>query len=248
MAEFGKNILYFENVTSTFDELAKHTPENGLTVVADKQTGGIGRNGRVWVSNIGGVYFSFYILPVGDAQNIPFLAIVCALAAYNTINRYTPCAIKWPNDIVTDGKKVCGILTKSAFSGDNSVYVMAGIGINANNTDFGELDYRATSLKLIMSEEIDRNKLVEEFFCEFNKIYHDLTDEEIIKQYKEACITLGSHVAVHYNTDGTVFEGKCTDVRSDGTLDVETENGVVNVNSGEVSVRGVYGYEGERYV
>lgn len=242
MADFGKNILYFDKVTSTFDELAKLSPENGLTVVADRQTGGIGRNGRAWVSDIGGAYFSFYILPEGDVQSIPFIAIVCALAVYNTVSRYAPCAIKWPNDIVVDGKKVCGILTKSAFYGDNSVYVMAGIGINANNTDFGELDYRATSLKLITGKEIDRNKLVKAFFEEFNNVYLNLSNDEIISLYKKACITLGSHVAVHYNTDGTVFEGKCIDVRVDGSLDVETKDGIVNVNSGEVSVRGIYGY------
>jgi len=242
MADFGKNILYFHKVTSTFDELVKLPPENGLAVVADSQTGGIGRNGRAWVSDVGGAYFSFYILPKGDVQSIPFLAIVCALAAHNAISRYAPCAIKWPNDIVVDGKKVCGILTKSAFYGDDSVYVMAGIGINANNTDFGELDYRATSLKLITGKEIDRNTLVEEFFVEFNKIYLNLSNEEIISRYKESCITLGSYVAVHYNTDGTVFEGKCVDVRIDGSLDIETENEIINVNAGEVSVRGVYGY------
>ncbi len=242
MADFGKNILYFDTVTSTFDELDKLPPENGLTVVADSQTGGIGRNGRAWVSDIGGAYFSFYILPESDVQSIPFLAIVCALAAYNTVSRYVPCAIKWPNDIVVDGKKVCGILTKSAFYGDNSVYVMAGIGINANNTDFGELDYRATSLKLITSKEIDRNTLVNNFFEEFNNVYLNLSNDDIICLYKKACITLGSHVAVHYNTDGTVFEGKCVDVRIDGSLDIVTENEIVNVNAGEVSVRGVYGY------
>ncbi|MBQ6999101.1 MAG: biotin--[Clostridia bacterium] len=242
MAEFGKNILYFDCVTSTFDELTKYPPENGLVVVADRQTGGIGRKGRAWVSDMGGAYFSFYILPDDKTENIPFLAIVCALAAYNTISRYTTCAIKWPNDIVSDGKKVCGILTKSAFNGDSSVYVMAGIGINANNTDFGELDYRATSLKLLAGKEIDRNKLVEEFFEEFNKIYLNLSNEEIIRLYKNACVTLGSHVAVHYNTDGTVFEGKCIDVRTDGSVDIKTENGIINVNAGEVSVRGIYGY------
>ncbi len=164
------------------------------------------------------------------------------MAAYNTISRYTTCAIKWPNDIVSGEKKVCGILTKSAFNGDSSVYVMAGIGINANNTDFGELDYRATSLKMITGKAVDRNKLVEEFFKEFNKIYLNLSNEEIINFYKTACVTLGSHVAVHYNTDGTVFEGKCIDVRTDGSVDIETENGIVNVNAGEVSVRGIYGY------
>lgn len=242
MDVFGKNILYFDCVTSTFDKLAEYSPENGLTVVADTQTGGVGRNGRAWLSNDGGVYFSFYIIPECEVTEIPFLAIVCALASYRTVGRYTPCGIKWPNDIVADGKKLCGILTKSSFAGDNSVYVMAGIGINANNTDFGELDYRASSLKSVTGKEIDRDKLLKEFFEEFEDVYFNLTKEEIIDQYSKACITPGSTVAVHYNTDGTVFKGKCVRVCADGSLDIETNKGIINVNSGEVSVRGIYGY------
>lgn len=238
---YGNKILHFDTVTSTFDKLAEYPPEDGLTVVADTQTGGVGRNGRAWMSDKGGLYFSFYVIPKGDAAEIPFIAIVCALAAYRTIARYTSCSIKWPNDIVKDGKKICGILTKSTFNGD-AVYVTAGIGINVNNSDFADLDYRATSLKNILGKEFDREIICKEFLCEFEDIYLSLTKAQIINQYSEVCVTVGEKVAVHYNTDNTVFEGRCIGVCSDGTLDIETENGTVNVNSGEVSVRGIYGY------
>ncbi len=239
---FGKKILYYDEVTSTFDELSKLPAENGLTVVAKRQTVGIGRNGRAWLSAEGGLYFSFYITPHEPSEKIPFLAIICALASYRAISKYTDCAIKWPNDIVKNGKKLCGILTKSAFSGDNSVYVMAGIGINANNTEFGELDYRADSLINVTGSEIDMNTLLREFFEKFEHIYTCLSGDEIIEEYSRVCITVGEKVAVHYNTEGTVFEGRCVGVRNDGTLDIETADGIVNVNSGEVSVRGIYGY------
>ena len=242
MSIYGKRILHFDTVTSTFDKLLEYPPENGLTVVADRQTGGIGRNGRAWLSADGGLYFSFYIIPDGDVTEIPFIAILCALAAYRTISRYTSCGIKWPNDIVKDGKKICGILTKSSFGGDNSVYVMAGIGINVNNSDFGELDYRADSLKNISGTEYDREVILKEFLADFEYIFFNLTKEQIIEQYSGVCVTVGEKVAVHYNTDGTVFEGRCIRVCTDGTLDIETDGGIVNVNSGEVSVRGVYGY------
>ena len=242
MAVFGKDILYFECVTSTFDKLAEYPPQNGLAVVAERQTGGIGRNGRAWVSDDGGLYFSFYIVPECDAEKIPFLGIVCALAAYNTVSKYITCSIKWPNDIVSNGKKVCGILNKSGFCGDSSVYVMSGIGINSNNTQFGELDYRATSIKSIICKDVDREELLNLFFREFENVYSNMDTDEIMSEYKKSCITLGSRVAVHYNTDGTVFEGECVDICKDGTIDVLTENGIVNVNSGEVSVRGIYGY------
>lgn len=242
MAVFGKDILYFDSVTSTFDKLLEFPPSDGLAVVADRQTGGIGRNGRVWVSDEGGVYFSFYIVPECNVEEIPFLGIVCALAAHNTIAEYIPCSIKWPNDIVSDGKKVCGILNKSGFCGDSSVYVMSGIGINANNTQFGDLDYRATSIKNIIGKTVDREELLNRFFREFENIYFNINADEIMEQYKSSCVTLGKHVAVHYNTDGTVFEGECVDIRKDGSIDVKTDSGIVNVNSGEVSVRGIYGY------
>lgn len=242
MKVFGKDILYFDSVTSTFDKLSEFPPADGLVVVADRQTGGIGRNGRVWISDDGGVYFSFYIVPKGNSEEIPFLGIVCALAAYKTIAEYIPCSIKWPNDIVSDGKKVCGILNKSGFCGDSSVYVMSGIGINANNTQFGELDYRANSIKNIIGKEVDREELLKRFFHEFENAYFNMSTDDIMEQYKLSCVTLGSRVAVHYNTDGTVFEGECVDICKDGSIDVKTDSGIVNVNSGEVSVRGIYGY------
>lgn len=242
MAVFGKDILYFESVTSTFDKLLEFPLSNGLAIVSESQTGGIGRNGREWLSDKGGLYFSFYIVPECDAENIPFLGIVCALAAYNTVSKYVPCRIKWPNDIVSDGKKICGILNKSGFCGESSVYVMSGIGINANNTQFGELDYRATSIKNIMGKDVDREELLNLFFKEFENVYFNMDADKIMNEYKKSCITLGSCVAVHYNTDGTVFEGKCVDICRDGSIDVLTDDGIVNVNSGEVSVRGIYGY------
>jgi len=243
MSDFGKNIMYFDTVTSTFDKLLEFEPENGLTVVAKSQTGGVGRLGREWLSDEGGLYFSFYILPDGETDKLPFLAIICALAAYRALSGIVDCGVKWPNDIVSGGKKICGILTKSSISQGKTPCVMAGIGINVNNTSFeGELSDRATSVRLITGREEDINKILESFFVHFDDIYVNYTREETINEYSRVCVTLGKEVAVHYNVSGETKTGKCIRVCEDGTLDVKTEKGVINVNSGEVSVRGIYGY------
>lgn len=241
MKIYGKKILYFDSVTSTFDKLAELAPEDGLAVAAKAQTAGIGRNGRHWASDEGGVYFSFYIIPKERSEELPFLAIVCALAAQRTLKKYVDCKIKWPNDIVYDGKKICGILTRASFI-NSSVHIAAGIGINANNTDFGELSFRAQSLKSILNRELDGKELINEFFRNFEDVYLNTEKKKIISEYAASCITVGSEVALHFNSDDEPKRGKCVGVNADGSLAVETDDGVLNVNYGEVSVRGIYGY------
>ena len=236
-----KKILYFDEVTSTFDKLLEYSDENILAVASKRQTNGVGRLGRAWLSEEGGLYFSFYVKEKGDLVDAPFLTIVCALAAYRTVSKYVKCSIKWPNDIVCNGKKLCGILVKST-TFNNKLNVMAGVGINVNNTCFGELSYRATSIKEISNREYDTKKILCQFLDEFESIYSNLANDEIIDEYSKHCITLGSSVSVSYINSDKVINGKCMAINVDGTLDIETENGIVNINAGEVSVRGVYGY------
>lgn len=240
MAIYGKKILYFESVTSTFDKLSELPPENGLAVAAKIQTAGIGRNGRRWESDKGGVYFSFYIIPEKSAEELAFTAIVCAVAAQRTLKKYVDCKIKWPNDIVCDGKKICGILTKASFI-NGSARIAAGVGINANNADFGELAFRAESLRNILNRKVDEKELLEEFFRNFDEVYFT-EKKDIISEYTASCVTVGNEVALHFNSEEEPKRGRCVGVNDDGSLAVETDDGVLNVNYGEVSVRGIYGY------
>lgn len=242
MTGFGKNILKFDSLTSTFDKLLEYTPDDNVVVVAGEQTAGVGRMGRQWLSNEGGLYFSFYVPPRGDVEEIPFTAIICALASYRTISSYTDCAVKWPNDIVARGRKVCGILTKSHIKSGEAT-IMAGVGINVNNICFdGELASRATSLKLLLGEVQDADEILNKFLSNFDDIYVNLTTDEIIDEYSKVCATVNSDVAVHFAKDGATVAGRCLRVCDDGSIDVETEQGIINVASGEVSVRGIYGY------
>lgn len=242
MRRFGKNILKFDRLTSTFDKLSEYSPEEDVVVVAKEQTSGVGRLGRQWISHKGGLYFSFYAKAEDDISKLPFIAIICALASYRTIAEYVDCGIKWPNDIVSDGGKVCGILTKSAVKSGEAT-VMAGVGINVNNSDFDtNLTPYATSLKCLLGTEQDGDGILRKFLDNFEDIYTNLTTSEIIDEYSKVCVTVGRDVKVTLLADGTTFEGRALRVCDDGNIEVETEQGIVKVGSGEVSVRGVYGY------
>lgn len=240
MSIFEKDILNFDCVSSTFDKLKEYDKDKVLAVVSKRQTGGVGRMGRRWSSDEGGLYFSFYMEKNENSNDIPFLTILCALAAFKTISDYTPCRIKWPNDIVSDGKKICGILAKSLVSG-NDITIMAGVGINVNNEIPDDLSYKAVSLKEILKKDFNTDEILNKFFKNLEKLY-TCSKEEIMDGYRENCVTLGSEVSVDFLSGNKVIKGKCVNISDDGTLDIETENGICNVNSGEVSVRGIYGY------
>ena len=108
------NIL--PEVTSTFDKIREYPLSHGLTVVSSRQTAGSGRLGRKWESPEGGIYFTFCLKPPFDIP-VPSITLVCAAGVHKALSKYAECSVKWPNDIVSDGKKICGILTRNIVSG-----------------------------------------------------------------------------------------------------------------------------------
>lgn len=239
----GGELHFFESVTSTFDKLAEFEPKEGLTVIAAQQTSGRGRLGRNWDSGRGGVYFSFMLLPPIDADTAPFITLICALAVQRALSEYTDCKIKWPNDIVCGGRKLCGILTKTSLTENEVENVCVGIGINVNNGGFGGELANATSLKEICGHEIDENKLFERVAAELDRAYYRESRADVLSDYKMVCANLGKHITVHYANGKRDIPGVCTDILPDGSMNVDTENGTINVNSGEVSVKGIYEFE-----
>lgn len=238
--KIGSPLYIYEEVTSTFDKAAEFEPSHGLAVVAKAQTAGRGRLGRQWQSDEGGLYMSIYLSTDATLEGCGKVTSLCAVAVAKALSSYGDCRIKWPNDIVMNGKKICGILTKSCIQDGKAPYACVGIGINANNKDFPEELAYASSILTETGAVCDTNEIMKSVFDNIEKSYK-LTHTEIMHLYREMCITLGSEIMVH-RPDGTVLQGVCTQINDIGELTVKTDDKCITVNSGEVSVRGLYGY------
>lgn len=219
----GREILHFPVCDST-NCVAKNVPQNhGTVVIADRQTAGRGRLGHEWQSEKGGIYMSVIITPK-KAENVTEITLICAVAVRRALGVGE---IKWPNDIVIDQKKVCGILCERTANA-----VICGIGINVNNAV--SADIPATRLK-----GTDPSKITAAILNNLEQ----LSDEDfanIRREYENHCINVGNCVkAIFHNRTVT---GTAKGVTDTGELIIDTPDGEICVNSGEVSVRGIYGY------
>ena len=185
----GRNIVVLEETDSTNEPAswgAAGAPD-GTLCLAERQTGGKGRLGRSWSSPPGaGVWMSLLLRPQLAPQEATLLTLIAGLSVCRAIRRLTGCGamIKWPNDIVIGRKKVCGILTELAADMEQIHYVVVGIDVNANLSEFeGELKKKATSLLLETGEKIDRAALIravlEEFEACYDRFVTDLTADFI---------------------------------------------------------------------
>lgn len=233
-------IFEYDIVTSTFDKLKKFEPEHLLTVIAKQQTNGSGRLGRTWKSDDGGLYFSTLINAGYFAENTGFSTVVCAVAVARVLSSFGNVYIKWPNDIVMNGKKICGILTKISSENGSFDYIAAGIGINTNITHFDKELTNASSIFIETKQKCNNTDIAKKILEQID-ILIKTDKKEIIQEYKKLCITVGKQITVHHITDGE-YKGTCKDINDDGTLLVESDGKTFSVSSGEVSVRGLYGY------
>ncbi len=236
----GKPLYIFDSVSSTFDKIADFPRTEGLTVIARHQTNGRGRLGRSWSSDEGGIYMSFNLTPPLSPEDASELTIPCALGVAKALHKYGDCKIKWPNDIVLNGKKICGILSTMGITDGKTDYVCVGIGINTNQTEFNGLP-NASSIRMLTGDMCDENQIICDILENIEKEY--ISDKKaVLEQYKNYCLTLGSVVTVHYCDDREDFSGECIDITDNGLLVVKSGEKTVYVSSGEVSVRGLYGY------
>lgn len=239
----GKEIHYFKEIDSTNDvakELAEEGAEEGTIVIAETQRRGKGRHGKKWISPLGGVWMTIVLRPRIPPANAPQLTLVTGVAVAETIkNEYRlDVGIKWPNDIIINEKKVCGILTEVNAEMNAIDYVVVGIGIDANVDveEFPpELRDGATSLKKEMDKEISGVKLVQRFSENFEKVYNDFNHgkfPEILKDWRKFSKTIGSYVEV-IKRDQTV-RGEAVGVNKDGALILELDDGSLRkIISGE---------------
>ncbi len=240
----GKPLYVYESVSSTNDVIRRFERENGLTVIAKSQTNGRGRLGRSWTSDEGGIYMSFMITPPFEIEEIPVITIIAGLSVCLSIEKFVPCRIKWPNDIVINGKKVCGILAQGISSEGKTDAVIVGIGVNANTKSFsGDIENTATSIVIECEKDVDENTLICDILENFEKLYYITDKAKVMDIFKQKCITLNSEVTVHFHSGKDDIKGVCTDILPDASLEVTTDKGEkICVSSGEVSVRGIYGY------
>ena len=247
----AKEVLYFDTIDSTnikAQELAEKGYPSGTLVVADKQESGKGRRGRSWVSPSGtGIFMTLMIKPDINPNNASMLTLVAALAVAKAITSVTgeEALIKWPNDIVVNGKKVCGILTEMNAQFDYINHIVIGIGINVHNESFPEeLQDHAGSLLLECGKRVHRADLIEAFLEEFERLYAIYLKTEDLsalqEEYDQLLVNRGRQVRVLDPKEP--FEGKAMGITKKGELIVDTWESRKLVSSGEVSVRGIYGY------
>lgn len=248
----GQKLVFLDEIDSTNNEvkrLAEHGAPEGLLVVADQQNTGKGRRGRSWASpKESGVWMSFLLRPSFEPNHASMLTLVAAMAVEEAV-RVTcglECGIKWPNDIVADGKKICGILTEMSTDVDSIQYVVVGIGINANTESFPEeICATATSLRLNTGAAVNRAALAAEVMNAWEKYYERFMETldfgTLKEEYNRRLVNCGRQVRVL--APRGEYSGVSKGINDVGELLVELEDGSVRaVISGEVSVRGIYGY------
>ena len=248
----GKKVVYYDETDSTNNQAKAYGEKgeaHGTLFVADMQAAGKGRRGRAWVSPAGSsIYMTILLHPDVLPTKAPQLTLVMAMAVAEGIRKVTglETKIKWPNDIIVHGRKVCGILTEMSTEIDYINYVVIGDGINVNQETFPEeIRDTATSLKIETGSSVRRSVLIAtimECFEQFYEVF--MTTEDLSglqERYNAMLVNLGREVRVL--EPGNEYEAHALGINRTGELIVRTVDGQEKeIYAGEVSVRGVYGY------
>ncbi|MGE5582731.1 MAG: biotin--[acetyl-CoA-carboxylase] ligase [Bacillota bacterium] len=242
---FGQIVYEDTEVDSTNNwarSLANRGALEGTLVIAESQTAGRGRMGRQWASASGqGLWFSLVLRPRISAPVLGGLTLLAAVIMAQTIQSVTGIQpqIKWPNDLIHNGRKLGGILAEMSGEMDLVNYLILGIGINVNHRpeDFPpELRGRAVSLQMIQPGNLSRKTLLQEFLRRFETAYYALPETgiaEAVRYAKLHSATVGKPVRINRGF-GKVLEGEALDLETDGSLIVKETNGrIVRVFSGD---------------
>jgi BirA family transcriptional regulator, biotin operon repressor / biotin---[acetyl-CoA-carboxylase] ligase len=241
----GRAIQVFEQTTSTNDvaeKLARDGVKEGVVIFAESQTKGRGRLGRKWLSpGRKGLWFSVLLRPGLRPQETTQLTVISATALRRAIQKVTGLTadIKWPNDLLLNGRKVAGILTELSAEVDRVRHVIIGIGLDVNQEadQFpSELQKVATSLSLEAGHPISRAELATEILRELDADYERVTTGQfpaVADEWEAACITIGKNVTVHVGD--RKFTGRAESLDDDGALLVRTEHGrLERITGGDV--------------
>jgi len=222
-----QKIRYFSEIGSTMDaarELAKKGAGEGTIVIAEAQTHGRGRLGREWLSPKGGIYFTLILRPKISPVNAPRINLMASLAVAATIRKLfgLDAGLKWPNDVLIEGKKVCGILAEMDAETDVLNFVNLGIGINAN-TSIPRFEKTATSLKHAVGKDISRKEFLGALLVEIEHRQASLMEASLLEEWRKLSVTLGKDVRIV--APGEVIVGRAIDVDTTGALIIRQRNG-----------------------
>ena len=245
----GKSLTVLDSVTSTNDyikKLGSEGAESGTVVLAREQTAGKGRLGRVWqTKKDDGIALSVLLRPELAPSEISSITPLSGLAMCRAINDFCmlDSRIKWPNDIIIGKKKLVGILTEMSAEFDKVDYTVTGIGINVEHTTFpDEIAHKATSILLETGRHIDQNKFVAkvlEYLEQELVLNRYILSGEALADYQGLCATIGRQVT--FTRGNRQISGMAVSISQGGELEVMLSNGTIaTVNSGEVTVQGIY--------
>ena len=237
----GRRVIYFQEIDST-NEYAKRialNEEEGTIIVADTQNSGYGRNSRSWASPKGGLWMSVILKPKTTPEHIVKTVFLGAVAVVETLERFgIDARIKWPNDVLVNEKKICGILAEGSFSERNAYYVILGIGLNVNNTIPEELSDTSTSISKVLGVKIPIEEVFRVLVGRLEYWYNEFLDgkyEKVLQKWKEKAI-LNREVRV-IREEGEIL-GMAVDIDEHGALLLELRDGRKDkILYGDVSLR-----------
>ena len=244
----GQEVYYFESIDSTniyANTIANQAPE-GAVVVSEKQTQGKGRSGKIWVSDYDqGIYFSTILKPSIPISRASFLTQVAGAALATSLEKLgVACQIKWPNDLVLNGRKIAGILTEMRAEIESISYIVVGIGVNIGPKTFEEsITTVATSLAN-EGYQIRDLDLLRTFFIDFEDLYEDFKKRDytrILGILKDKSAVLGKEI--YLIRDGQKDKVFAENIDEYGNLIVRNKLGFLEeVFTGEISIRGLDSY------
>ncbi|KUK16579.1 MAG: Biotin--protein ligase [Thermococcus sibiricus] len=237
----GRKVIYFQEIDST-NEYAKRIAldeEEGTIIVADTQKSGYGRKFRMWASPRGGLWMSVILKPKTTPDHIVKIVFLGAIAVVETLERFgIDARIKWPNDVLVNEKKICGILAEGSFSEREVYYIVLGIGLNVNNPIPEELLSTSTSISNVLGVQIPIEEIFRTIVERLEYWYEEFlrgNDEKILQKWREKAL-LKRDVKV-IREEGEI-RGKALDIDELGALILELEDGrKEKILYGDVSLR-----------
>ncbi len=240
----GNKFFLFDSLDSTnacAKTLADAGIEEGAVVLTDFQTAGRGRNGRSWNSEAGqNLLFSVVLRPKFPRDQATFLTFFSAISIVRALEAKLKERIecKWPNDLLLNGRKFCGILLENSFQQDKLAYSVVGIGLNVNQKEFGEdLRERATSLRFECKKDFDRKRLFQKILSEMDRLYESAQAGDfrsVMENWNKHCTMFGKPVKVVKSHE--TLSGTAVGLSPEGGLVVETSKGKSIVYAGDVSI------------